>query len=367
MVKFLDLQKVNGSFEPELSNAVQQVIASGWYLRGKSTAIFEEHFAAYCHRATCIGVANGLDALTLALMARKHQEGWGNDAEVIVPAMTFVATAQAVVRAGLRPVFVDVDDNALLDSRLLEQAITIKTRAIIPVHLYGQRVDMSRIAEIAAAHQLFILEDAAQAHGIVGKGPGHALAFSFYPGKNLGALGDAGAVVTDDLELAKTIRAMANYGSQTKYFHEMEGCNSRIDEVQSAILDVKLKRLDTDNKRRCAIAALYDDAFRRIAERVNGFRILALSSGSVYHIYPVFCTERDVLQKVLAQKGIETLIHYPIPLHQQPCLSRFVPASQSFPQAERIAKTALSLPISPVMSDDDVLQVISAIQQHYML
>lgn len=367
MVKFLDLQKLNKSFEPELSHAITQTVASGWYLRGMETAAFEHSFAVYCHRKYCVGTANGLDALTLVLAAQKRNAGWPDGAEVIVPAMTFVATAQAVVRAGLNPVFVDVDDHALLDISLFSKAITSRTRAVIPVHLYGQLADMSEIWKIASSEGLFVLEDAAQAHGTAGKGPSHALAFSFYPGKNLGALGDAGAVVTDDMELAETVRAMANYGSRKKYYHEMEGSNSRIDELQAAMLNVKLKRLDADNERRRIIAQLYTGELQNIESHVIGFRLLHPTSESVHHIYPVFCLERDKLRMHLKALGIETLIHYPIPLHQQPCLSRYNIANMTFPKAECIASSVLSLPMSPVLTEDEVCQVIHAVQSFYGL
>ena len=367
MVKFLDLQKINECFEPELSHAATQTIASGWYLRGMETAAFEHSFAEYCHRRYCVGTANGLDALTLVLAARKKIAGWSDDSEVIVPAMTFVATAQAVVRAGLKPVFVDVDEHALIDSALLSKAITSRTRAIIPVHLYGQLVEMSEIWRIASSTGLFVLEDAAQAHGTAGKGPSHALAFSFYPGKNLGALGDAGAVVTDDLELAETVRAMANYGSRKKYYHETEGCNSRIDELQAAMLNVKLKRLDTDNERRRMVARLYTSELQKIENMGRGFRLLHPTAESVHHVYPVLCMEREKLKMHLEAQGIETLIHYPMPLHQQPCLARYHTSDKTFPKAEEIAASVLSLPISPILTEDEVYQVIHAVLSFYGL
>lgn len=367
MVKFLDLQKINSSFQPELSEVVCQTIASGWYLRGNATRIFEENFAAYCQCKYCVGVANGLDALTLILMAQKQLEGWEDYAEVIVPDMTFVATAQAVIRAGLRPVFVDVDQNALIDITLLQRSITPSTRAIIAVHLYGQCVNMANLWEVAKKNNLFVLEDAAQAHGIAGKGPSHALAFSFYPGKNLGALGDGGAVVTNDHGLAETIRAMANYGSRKKYYHEMAGCNSRLDEIQAAVLNLKLQRLDVDNARRSDIAQQYYDELTPVAMQNSGFCLLPSGHDTVHHIFPIFCEHREALQQSLLSSGIETLIHYPIPLHRQPCLAAYATAEQAFPQAERIARTELSLPMSPLLTKQEVSKVTSAIKQYYIL
>lgn len=363
MVKFLDLQKLNASFQPELSAAVCRVVDSGWYLNGTEVAQFEAEFAAFCQQKYCIGVANGLDALTLVLTAKKAMAGWDDADEVIVPAMTFVATAQAVVRAGLRPVFVDVDGNALLSANMLEEVLSARTRAVLPVHLYGQRADMEDIWRFAAQHQLFVLEDAAQAHGIAGPGQSDALAFSFYPGKNLGALGDGGAVVTGDAGLAERVRMMANYGARQKYLHEYPGSNSRLDEVQAAILSVKLRRLQSDNAKRIRIARRYEEA---ISSMGHPDLLATLPSRlSAYHIFPVLTPCRERLQSHLAAEGIETLIHYPLPLHRQPCLKPFA-EGKAFPMAERMAASELSLPISPVMTDAEVEATIRALE-HFVL
>lgn len=384
MQKFLDLQSITRSFEPELSAAIQRVVESGWFLHGRETKLFEDEFAEFVRKRFCIGVANGLDALFLTLEARKQlsREGgtalceatgktdsvWEEGDEVIVPAMTFVATAQAVVRAGLTPVFVDVADNALLDTDLLESVITPRTRAVVPVHLYGQTVNMEAVCAIAKRHNLFVLEDAAQAHG--GKDVatyGHAAAFSFYPGKNLGALGDGGAVVTDDAALAERIRAIANYGSKEKYNHiYRNACNSRLDELQAAILRVKLRRLRADNARRQAIARLYSDGISNPYVRLLSLHDEFAVENSVWHIFPIFCEQRDELKTFLEEAGVETLIHYPRALDRQPSIfqhSLAADATSAFPVATRVARTELSIPMSPMMTDDDVREVIAAVNK----
>lgn len=360
MIKFLDLQKITDSFQPELNAAVHRVIESGWYLHGRETQAFEDEFATFCNKQHCIGVGNGLDALSLTLSAWKSLYDWNDGDEVIVPAMTFVATAQAVVRAGLHPVLVDVTPNALIDPNLAEEAVTSRTRAVIPVHLYGQTADMAGILAMAERHHLMVLEDAAQAHG--GRDVarfGHAAAFSFYPGKNLGALGDGGAVVTDNPVLATRVRTLANYGARVKYHHEYPGCNSRLDELQAAVLRVKLHRLTEDNERRRYIAARYQHELHHPLLRMLDTK----TDLSVWHIFPVFVSEnrpgglgRDNLQERLTNSGIQTLIHYPIPLQHQPCLR----LSGEYPMAAVISDAELSLPISPVMTDDEVSAVIDS-------
>lgn len=366
MVKFLDIQRITASFQPELSDAVDRVVKSGWYLHGAETAAFEREFADYCcgagTQAHCIGVANGLDALYLVLAAMRslHPE-WRDDDEVIVPAMTFVATAEAVVRAGLKPVLADVGPDALLSPAALEAAVTERTRAVIPVHLYGQTAAMDAIAAIAEKYRLFVLEDAAQAHGAERVAlRGHAAAFSFYPGKNLGALGDGGAVVTHDQELAKRVRALANYGAERKYYHEYQGCNSRLDEVQAAVLRVKLQRLDSDNERRRYVA-------RRYRECISNPCISILPTAvedSVWHIFPVFTDCREALRHHLEQHDVQELVHYPLAIHEQPCMQSCCAASGNLAEAERIARSELSLPISPVMTDEEVERVIAAVNSY---
>lgn len=356
MIHFLDLQRITASFQPQLNDAVRRVVESGWYLNGSEVKAFEQAFADYCHTTFCVSVANGLDALYLALEAKKSLDPtWHDGDEVIVPAMTFIATAEAVVRAGLRPVMIDVKPNALIDENLLESVITPRTCAIIPVHLYGQTAAMEDIRRFADDHNLFVLEDAAQAHGGVNVARhGHAAAFSFYPGKNLGALGDGGALVTDDADLAERVRTLANYGAKEKYHHRFAGCNSRLDEVQAAVLSVKLNRLDEDNRKRRAIVAQYQS-------RINNPAISLLSTEidlSVWHIFPVFCAEREKLQKNLTEEGVQTLIHYPVPVHHQGCMSRFTDTALLYPVASQIADTELSIPLSPVMTQDEIDKVI---------
>lgn len=361
MIKFLDLQKINNSFQPALNEAILRVAESGWYLHGTETDAFEREFAAFCGVRYCVGVANGLDALYLVLKAQMtlHSE-WQQGDEVIVPAMTFIATAEAVVRAGLRPVLVDVDDRALLDVDRIETAITSRTRAIIPVHLYGQSVAMNKIQKIAKRHHLFVLEDAAQAHGAPGVAVcNDAAAFSFYPGKNLGALGDGGAVVTNDEVLAKRVRALANYGAEQRYQHDYEGCNSRLDELQAALLRIKLRRLHADNKRRQEVAKKY------LAEiRTPFVKCLPIPfKDSIWHIFPIFTNYRELLRTYLETRGIQTLVHYPIAVHHQFCMADYARGCSPFVHAEEIAASELSLPISPILSDAEVDCVIAALNE----
>ncbi len=364
-VPFLDLTGVNARYAAELEQCVARVVRSGWYLNGAELTAFEAAFAGYVGTSFCVGVANGLDALTLILMAYKEREGWVDGDEVIVPAHTFVATAEAVLRAGLNPVFADVGSDFLLDVSQVEEKISARSRAIIPVHLYGLVADMRTIGALAHRYGLRVVEDAAQAHGAYDMETqqragslSDAAAFSFYPGKNLGALGNGGAVTTSDEVLAQMVRALANYGAQRKYYHEYHGLNSRLDEVQAALLRVKLSHLDTDNARRREIAARYS------SEIVHPLMTLPYGcdvSRSVFHIYPLLCEQRDALSRHLAANGIETLIHYPIPVHQQWAFSHW--GVQSFPMAERVAATELSLPMSPTMSEEQVTHTINMINQ----
>ena len=359
MIPFLPLKEINRSYGAELLSAVQRVVEGGWYLHGQETQAFEAEFAAYVDAAHCIGVANGLDALTLSLMAMKIYHGWDDGAEVIVPDMTFVATAQAVTRAGLQPVLADVDERALLTASLAERVRTDRTRAVVPVHLYGHAAPMAELCAWAEIHGLSVLEDAAQAHGAAEDGRltgswGEMAAFSFYPGKNLGALGDGGAVTTGNGELASLVRTLANYGADRKYHHIYKGLNSRLDELQAAALRVKLRRLDADNNRRRHIAQIY-------AAHVRHPQVLLPYGGdtaqSVFHIYPVRCCRRQELQLHLLRLGIETLCHYPLTVSQQPAFSLHADT----PVARRWAAEELSLPISPVLSDDDALAVCRAV------
>ena len=361
-VRYLDLQALNAQYEPALSRAVTDVVVSGRYLRGEQVAAFESAFAHFCGAAHCIGVGNGLDALTLILLALKEEHGWSEETEVLVPAMTFVATALAVSRAGLRPVFCDVTRDALIDPAAAEQAVTPHTRALIAVHLYGAPCPPLPLQTLCQKHGLAMIEDAAQAHDATSADGqrvgsiGLAAAFSFYPGKNLGALGDGGAVCTNDAVLARRIRALANYGAEVKYEHQWLGLNSRLDEVQAAVLLTKLPRLHEETLRRRAIAARYA---REIVTPAVSLPYEGRTNESVFHIYPLLCPQRDALKAHLQERGIETLIHYPLPLHCQPCYGG---SSQAhYPTAERIAREELSLPLNSTLSEAQVGAIIEAV------
>lgn len=364
MIKYFELQRVSESFEPELSEAVNRVVKSGWYLQGKENAAFEESFAKYCGAGYCVGTGNGMDALTLIFMAYQRQHIMQEGDEVIVPANTCIATIIGVLRAGLKPVLCEpLWETCNMDPDRIEALITSRTRAILPVHLYGRCADMNPILDIARRHHLKVVEDVAQAHGAVyeGKRAGHlgdAAAFSFYPSKNLGALGDGGAVVTDDEEVAALVRSLGNYGSSAKYVYPYKGINSRLDELQAAILSVKLRRLDQDNERRRCIARKYMNEIQNdllTLPRVDKWEQV------VFHIFPVFSPCRDRLQAFLAEEGIQTLIHYPIPPHKQKALTEY--SSLSLPVTERIHREELSLPLSPLMTDEEVEQVIAALNK----
>jgi len=383
MIKYLDLLKVNALYDAEIRQAVADVLDSGWYLKGEATHRFEQHYAEYIGTRHCIGCANGLDALTLILRAYIEMGVMHEGDEVIVPANTYIASILAITENRLVPILVEPSPDTLqIDDTLIEQAITERTRAIMIVHLYGRCAYTDRIGEICRKHGLKLVEDNAQAHGCVFKEKvklftihfnlkrtgslGHAAGHSFYPGKNLGALGDAGAVTTDDDELADVIRALGNYGSHQKYVHDYLGRNSRIDELQAAILDVKLRHLDADNQRRKEIAARYERdivneivtcciATRETASRSqrNG---LSLNRDCVYHIFPVFSPRRDELQQYLADNGVETQIHYPIPPHQQKCYKEW--STLELPVTEQIHAQELSIPCHQAMTDDEVTCII---------
>lgn len=362
-IPFLDLQKVTQHFEPALSTAVNRVVQSGWYVRGQETAAFEKAFAEYVGAHHCIGVGNGLDALTLVLMAWKQLYDWDDKAEVIVPAFTFVASAQAIRRAGLQPVLCDIGEDGLIDAASAAMHITKHTRALLPVHLYGQCCNMEKLYELGRDYHLAILEDCAQAHGATCHGQkagtlGVAAAFSFYPGKNLGALGDGGAVVTNDEKLAERVRSIANYGSEVKYLHRYEGLNSRLDEIQAAALQTKLPLLDEDNARRRHIAEIYNQG---ILSPYVSVPTNHRPQESVYHIYPILTRHRSALSAYLLSRGIQTLSHYPIPIHRQPSFSHF--HHSSFPVSERFAAEELSLPISPVMTDEEAHYVVDTLNR----
>ncbi|MFO1431414.1 MAG: DegT/DnrJ/EryC1/StrS family aminotransferase [Candidatus Competibacteraceae bacterium] len=359
-VPFLDLKSPHLKLYPELETAFKRVVQSGWYILGQEVEAFEQEFAAYCETEHCVGVGNGLEALHLILRAY----GIGPGDEVIVPANTYIATWLAVSYAGARPVPVEPDERTYnLDPALIEAAITPRTRAILPVHLYGQPADMDPIEAIAARHDLKVIEDAAQAHGARYKGRrvgglGDATGFSFYPGKNLGALGDGGAVVTNDADLAKKVRVLRNYGSQVKYHNEVKGFNSRLDELQAALLRVKLPHLDDWNERRRQAARMY---LEQLTDTDLGLPWVPEWAEPVWHLFVVRHPQRDALQQRLQQAGIGTMIHYPIPPHLQPAYAEMGFGEGTFPVTEAIHREVLSLPMGPhveLIQQDQVIQVL---------
>lgn len=362
-VPFLDLKAINVRQRQELLAATARVIDSGWYVHGTEHAAFEREFAAYCGAADCIGVANGLDALTLVLRAWKELGVLREGDEVIVPANTYIASILAITENRLTPVLVEPDPATFnLDPARLEIALSPRTRAVLAVHLYGQAADMTRITGFARQHGLKVIEDAAQAHGAVHAGRkvgtwGDAAGFSFYPGKNLGALGDAGAVTTSDARLAQTLRALRNYGSHVKYHNVVQGPNSRLDELQAALLRVKLPLLDSDNARRTSIANRYIEGLRH--PRVALPELPVEAASHVWHVFPVRVVDRESFQRHLTAAGVQTLIHYPIPPHHQEAFPTL--RGQALPVTEAIHREIVSLPISPVMTNSEVEQVVTAV------
>ena len=359
MIPFLSLKDVTGQHREELIEAVTRVVNSGWYLQGNENKRFEENYAKYIGSDYCIGVGNGLDALIWIYRAYIEMGVMKPGDEVIVPANTYIASILAITENGLIPVLVEPKLETLeIDDDKIEKAITERTKSILIVHLYGRCAYTDKIGDLCKKYHLKLVEDNAQAHGCRFRDQrtgslGHAAGHSFYPGKNLGAFGDAGAVTTDDKELADCIRALANYGSQKKYVFKYKGKNSRLDEIHAAVLDVKLRHLDEDNKHRQKIANLYYD---NINNPLIKLPIRLVDINNVYHIYPILCDKRDELQKYLADNDVQTLIHYPIPPHKQECYKEW--NGKSYPITERIHNQELSLPISPVMSMDHAKQVI---------
>lgn len=362
MVNFLDLKAINAQYQVELKDACSRVIDSGWFIMGNELAQFETEFAAFCGTKHAVGVANGLDALILVLRAWKELGKLKAGDEVIVQANTYIASVLAITENDLVPVLVEPDPASYnLDPELVRAAITPKTKAILPVHLYGQLSPMPELLAIAQQHQLLVLEDCAQAHGaeIGGRLAGNwgdAAGFSFYPGKNLGALGDGGAVTTNDDELAQTVRALRNYGSHKKYENLYVGINSRLDEIQAAMLRVKLRYLEADTQRRQIIAAKYCSSIKNIAIQLPQIKD---PLSHVWHLFVVQTPQRDELQRYLSDAGIQTLIHYPIPPHKQQAYSEW--NQLSLPVTERIHHQILSLPMDPTMSDEDVAKVIDVV------
>lgn len=362
-VPFLDIGFINRQYQKELHQALDRVLASGWMLLGNEVEAFEREFAAYCEVNYCVGVGNGLDALHLVLRAW----GVGPGDEVIVPSNTFVATWLAVSYSGATPVPVEPDNGTFnIDPARIESAITSRTRAIVPVHLYGQPAAMDLIMEIADKYGLKVMEDAAQSHGARYRGRrtgglGHAAGFSFYPGKNLGALGDGGAITTNDPALADRVKILRNYGSRRKYCHDVFGFNSRLDELQAAFLRIKLLNLDEDNRRREEIAALYSAGLGGLPLNLPK---LSPWINSVWHLYVVRTSLRERLQEHLHKQGIGTLVHYPIPPHRQAAYSSVV-QPKSHPIAESLAHEVLSLPIGPHLTNQQINWVVESIKDFF--
>ena len=365
---YLDLKRVNNSFEPELTAEVSRVVQGGWYLLGEENARFSKAFSEYCGAKYCVPTGNGLDALTMILLSYKQRLGWGDDAEVIVPSNTYIASILAVSRAGLQPVLCEPRlEDYLINPDNIEALITERTKAIMVVHLYGRVCEMRPIMAVAKQYGLKVIEDVAQAQGAVYEGirAGHlcdAAGISFYPGKNLGALGDAGCVTTDDEELAESVRTMANYGSRKKYLNEVKGMNSRMDEVQAAVLCLKLKRLDADNEARRRVAKAYNEGIDNPLITLPSFTTDPLQN--VWHVYPIRTPERDHLREYLSAKGIETTVHYPVPPHKQKAYSEW--SDRTYPISERIHREILSLPMSQVMADEDIRRVIDALNVYVL-
>lgn len=361
-IPFLDLKAQHIELRAELEAAFNRVVESGWYILGSEVEAFEHEYATYCESKYCVGVGNGLDALHLALLAL----GVGPGDEVIVPSNTYIATWLAVSQCGARPVPVEPDDATFnIDPGLIEGAITERTKVILPVHLYGQPADLDPIVAIAARHGLRILEDAAQAHGARYKGRrigshGAAVAWSFYPGKNLGALGDGGAVTTNDPDVADRLRLLRNYGSRVKYSNEIQGTNSRLDPLQAAFLRVKLGHLDKWNQTRSALADYYLSELAGTALRLP---VVPSWAQVAWHLFVVRHEQRDRLQADLSRSGIGTMIHYPIPPHLQQAYQDLGYGVGSFPLAEKIHGDVLSLPLSPHLSRAEAARVVRAVQE----
>ncbi|RRO13332.1 DegT/DnrJ/EryC1/StrS family aminotransferase [Flavobacteriaceae bacterium 14752] len=362
MIKFLDLKAINDQYRDELNHAMQNVLDSGWYIKGQSVKDFEYNFAKYCDVECCVGVANGLDALILIFKALIIQGKLKEGDEVIVPANTYIASILALTENNLKPILVEPDVSSFnLSIESIKSNMTSQTKAVLAVHLYGQSVE--DVSDFCKDNNLLLIEDAAQAHGAEnaqGKKTGSfgiAAGFSFYPGKNLGALGDAGAVTTNDKDLAGLISQLGNYGSEKKYHNSQQGVNSRLDELQAAILNVKLKYIDQEIVKRREAALYYQKHINNPKIQKPNWNIEV--NNHVFHLYVIRCQQRDILQTYLQDKGIQTVIHYPIPPHQQKAYSDW--NTLSFPKTEQIHKEVLSLPISPIITKEEQDQVIQAL------
>ena len=365
MIPFLDLKGLNAQYRAELIKAFTKVVDSGWYVQGNECKEFDKEFAQYCGTKYAIGVANGLDALILILRAYKELGIMKDGDEVIVPSNTYIASILAISQNNLVPVLVEPDiDTYLIDHTKIEEKVTSKTKAILPVHLYGQTCEMDKINEIAKKYNLKVIEDSAQSHGAYYKDKrsgnlGDASGFSFYPGKNLGALGDGGAVTTNDEELASTIKALGNYGSHKKYENLYKGVNSRLDEMQAAMLRIKLKYLDIEIEKRREIANYY---LQNIKNDSIVLPTVRSEDNHVWHLFVIRTKNRDELQKYLAENGIQTLIHYPIPPHKQNAYKEW--NNEKYPISEQIHEEVLSLPISGVQSLQDAEKIIKIINKN---
>lgn len=360
MIKFLDLKKINKSFEPKLSESIKRVIDSGWFLLGKENEFFEKEFSEFIGTKYCIGVASGLDALKLILRGYIELNYLSNGDEVIVPANTFFASVLAISENNLKPIFIEPDPKTFnIDPKLIESKITERTKAIMAVHLYGKNSINKHLISLVKKYKLKLIEDNAQAAGCffndkrtgsIGDAAGH----SFYPGKNLGAIGDGGAVTTNDKKLAETIRSLGNYGSSEKYYYKFKGLNSRLDELQAAVLRIKLKRLDIDNKKRAKIAAFY-------INNIKNKKIIlpVFDSEHVWHLFVIRNLDRDNLKKYLHKNNIQTIIHYPIPPHKQLAYSEF--ENLSFPITEKLSHEVLSLPMDPTITTKDLDKIITVL------
>ena len=361
-VPFLSLKDITEKYNEELHDAVLRVTDSGWYLQGNENKKFEENYASYIGTKYCVGVANGLQALELMIRACKILYGWKDDDEIIVQANTYIATILAITQNNLKPVLIDPNAGTLeLDIDSIEKAVTSKTRALMLVHLYGRCLYNEKIEEFCKEHSLKLFEDNAQAHGCMYKGKktgsfGIVAAHSFYPGKNLGAFGDAGAITTDNEKIANLVRVLGNYGSSKKYVFDYIGENSRLDEIQAAVLDVKLKYLDEDNNRRKQIAKMYYEGIKNPNIKMPSIKD---EERNVFHIFPIFTEKRDELQAYLKEHEIGTLIHYPIPPHKQKCYKEW--NGMSLPVTEKIHAQELSLPMSPCLTDEQVQYVLDVL------
>lgn len=360
-ISFLDLDKINNRFRAEIDARIKNILDRGWYLQGEENENFERNFAKFCGTKYALGVANGLDALNLIIRGY----GFGPGDEIIVPANTYIATMLAVSANGCTPVLVEPDIRTYnIDPCKIEAAITPRTKAVMVVHLYGQAVSMEKIWNLAKTYRLKVIEDAAQAHGSLYQGQrtgnlGDAAGFSFYPGKNLGCFGDGGAVTTNDEKLYNKIKSIANYGSDRKYHHIYKGTNSRLDEIQAAILDVKLPHLDADNARRREIASMYRE---RIVNPIITLPQTENEEEAVWHVFTVRTPRRDHFQQYLTDNGVQTIIHYPTPPHKQLAYEEW--NSRSYPISERIHREIISLPISPVLTDEEANELIRVVNAY---